>query len=134
MSPYVETLPHTPRPPQAFVWECFSTTQVYLAAFEASEAALGAGFFPEEATALSMTLAELASQSPAGSVVSVFFSGDSWRLEQCGTRTHAARTPTVRSCDVPLSLRAYPRPTGGDLVVAHYQRDTGAAQSNTVRH
>ena len=70
--------------PQAQVWDCFNRGQVLAAAFEVHEAAMKAGLMPDEATTLSLTLAELCAQSVTyarGGVASVFFSDGGWRLE-----------------------------------------------------
>lgn len=112
-------------PPQAYVWDCFNTAQAYAAAFEVHEVALTSGFLPEEATTLSLTLAELAGHAVKhgrGGVASVFFHGGGWRLEVCDDGPGLASPPELKSGHRLASVRLHPRPQGGSLVVAQYQR------------
>lgn len=114
--------------PQAQVWDCFNRGQVLAAAFEVHEAAMKAGLMPDEATTLSLTLAELCSQAVTyarGGVASVFFSEGAWRLEiaDSGPSTDRLPVPVLHSkLPRPLSsLRA--RPAGqGTVVIAEYER------------
>ena len=116
-------------PPQAQVWDCFNRGQVLAAAFEVHEAAMKAGFMPDEATTLSLSLAELCVQSVTyarGAVASVFFSDAGWRLEVADSGPTAQRTTVpVLNAALPrplTSLRA--RPAGlGTVVIAEYERD-----------
>lgn len=115
----------TTTPPQAYVWDCFNTAQAYAAAFEVHEVALTAGFLPEEATTLSLTLAELAGyavQHARGGVASVFFNPGGWRLEVCDSGPGMAAPPQLKSSGLLASVRLLARPQGGSLVVAQYQR------------
>ncbi|MDP1829090.1 MAG: hypothetical protein Q8L48_37855 [Archangium sp.] len=64
--------------PQAQVWDCSSRGQVLAAAFEVHEAAMNEGYMPDEATRLSMALAELAAH---GGLASVYFLELGWRVE-----------------------------------------------------
>lgn len=116
-------------PPQAHVWDCFNPAQTYAAAFEVHEAAMRAGFLPDEATTLSLALAELASvavQHARGGVASVFFSSDGWRLEVCDAGPGLDAPPVLSVGPALSSLRVHRRPTGGSLVVAQYTRRASA--------
>lgn len=115
-------------PPQARVWDCFNRGQVLAAAFEVHELAVMAGFMPDEATTLSLSLAELGTQAVLyahGGVASVFFSEGGWRLEvaDSGPASGRAGVPVLRSV-LPrpfTSLRA--RGVGeGSVVIAQYER------------
>jgi hypothetical protein len=84
---FVESLkafatPQPPPAPQAQVWDCSSRGQVLAAAFEVHEAAMKQGLMPDEATRLSMSLAELCAQ---GGVASVTFLEAGWRIEVART-------------------------------------------------
>ncbi|MGV3625369.1 MAG: hypothetical protein ACO1OB_31450 [Archangium sp.] len=116
-------------PPQAHVWDCFNSAQTYAAAFEVNEAAIRAGFMPDEATTLSLALAELASRAVTqarGGVASVFFSSDGWRLEVCDAGPPLGAPPNLTVAHQLSSLRVHRRPTGGSLVVAQYTRRASA--------
>lgn len=63
---------------QAQVWDCSSRGQAIAAAFEVHEAAINAGFMPDEATRLSMSLAELTAR---GGIASVLFFETGWHLD-----------------------------------------------------
>lgn len=114
--------------PQAQVWDCFNRGQVLAAAFEVHEAAMKAGLMPDEATTLSLTLAELCSQSVTyarGGVATVFFSEGAFRLEIVDSGSSIARLPVpVLHSKLPralTSLRA--RAAGaGTVVIAEYER------------
>lgn len=111
------------------MWDCFNSAQTYAAAFEVNEAALRAGFMPEEATTLSLALAELASRAVSqarGGVASVFFSSDGWRLEVCDAGPALNAPPTLTVSGQLSSLRVHRRTTGGSLVVAQYTRRASA--------
>lgn len=91
-----------------------------------------AGFMPDEATTLSLSLAELCVQSVTsahGAVASVFFSDAGWRLEvaDSGPATSREHGPVLHS-ELPrplTSLRA--RAAGrGTVVIAEYERDENA--------
>lgn len=115
-------------PPQVQVWDCFNRGQVLAAAFEVHEAAMKVGFMPDEATTLSLSLAELGTQSvlyARGGVASVFFTDAGWRLEVADSGPASGRigTPVLQSVlPRPLtSLRA--RGAGeGSVVIAQYER------------
>ena len=113
-------------PPQAQVWDCFNRGQVLAAAFEVHEAAMKAGFMPDEATTLSLTLAELCSQSVTyarGGVATVFFSDGGFRLEIADSGPSGERLPVLHS-KLPralTSLRARAAGTG-TVVIAEYER------------
>lgn len=64
--------------PQAQVWDCSSRGQALAAAFEVHEAAIREGYMPDEATRLSMALAELTAR---GGIASVYFLELGWRLD-----------------------------------------------------
>ncbi len=116
-------------PPQAHVWDCFNSAQTYAAAFEVHEAALRTGFMPDEATTLSLALAELAGlavKHARGGVASVFFNSDGWRLEVCDAGPGLDAPPELTVGRSLSSLRVHRRPTGGSLVVAQYQRRASA--------
>ncbi len=116
-------------PPQAHVWDCFNVAQTYAAAFEVNEQALRAGFMPDEATTLSLALAELAGNAvkhARGGVASVFFSHDGWRLEVCDAGPGLTVAPKVSVSSSLSSLRVHRRQTGGTLVVAQYTRTASA--------
>ncbi len=117
-------------PPQAHVWDCFSVAQTYAAAFEANEVALSAGLLPEEATSLSLTLAELAGNAVVeakGSVASLFFSRDGWRLEVSDSGPGLTQAPSLQTLQVQhSSVRVHRKPAGGTIVVVNYQRPASA--------
>lgn len=71
------------RTPFERVWECSSTSQIYTAAFEVHEAAMRHGLLPDEATTLSLSLAELATQAAkqGAGTARVEFEEDGWSLE-----------------------------------------------------
>lgn len=116
-------------PPHAYVWDCFNTAQAYAAAFEVHEVALSTGFMPDEATTLSLTLAELAGhavQHARGGVASVFFDASGWRLEVCDAGPAMEAPPELKSSAQLSSVRLHARPQGGSLIVAQYQRPASA--------
>lgn len=119
----------SPWPPQAQVWDCFNKAQALSAAFEVHEVALRSGFMPEEATTLSLTVAELASnavQHAKGGVASVFFRQTGWRVEvsEAGANFPAGSQPSLSSVSPGKlsSLRVVRKATGGSLMVAEYER------------
>ena len=74
----------SPRPPpaqEAHVWDCSNRGQVLAAAFEVHEVAMSRGFMPDEATRLSMSLAQLCSE---GGAASVTFTDAGWKLQVAG--------------------------------------------------
>ena len=71
------TSPRAPPEQEAQVWACANRGQVLAAVFEVHEAAMSRGFMPDEATRLSMSLAELCTD---GGVASVTFSEAGWKL------------------------------------------------------
>lgn len=63
-------------------WKCASRSEVLSAAFELHEVAVSQGLAPEEATTLSLTLAERAGPiAKGGSEASVSFTPRGWHLE-----------------------------------------------------
>lgn len=127
------SIPHTVQAAssQAQVWDCFNRGQVLAAAFEVHEAAMKAGFMPDEATTLSLSLAELCVQSATysrGAVASVFFSDTGWRLEVADSGPQSDRVDPALHSQLPrqlTSLRA--RSAGrGTVVIAEYERDENA--------
>lgn len=111
---------------QAQVWDCFNRGQVLAAAFEVHEAAMSAGFMPDEATTLSLSLAELCAQavsSAHGGVASVFFSEAGWRLEVADSGPERKHEPVLHAqLPRPLtSLRSRSAETG-TVVIAEYVR------------
>lgn len=133
---YVESLQPfayaVPVGPKAQVWDCSNRGHVLAAAFDVHEAAMNAGFMPDEATTLSLSLAELCSQAvlyARGAVASVFFSEAGWRLEvaDSGPSSDRLHGPVMHSAlPRPLtSLRA--RASGRcTVVIAEYVRDENA--------
>ena len=84
---FVESLrtfssPQLPPAQEAQVWDCSNRGQVLAAAFEVHEVAMSRGLMPDEATRLSMSLAELCSH---GGVASVTVSEAGWKLEVART-------------------------------------------------
>jgi hypothetical protein len=128
MYPAEYSVPVTP--PQAQVWDCFNRGQVLAAAFEVHEAAMKAGFMPDEATTLSLSLAELCAQSVStakGAVASVFFSDAGWRLEVTDSGSAEKRRPLLNS-SLPRPLTSLRARNAGDgtVVIAEYERDENA--------
>lgn len=110
---------------QAQVWACFNRNQVLAAAFEVHEAAMSAGFMPDEATTLSLSLAELCAQAVTvarGGVASVFFSEAGWRLEVADSDSRQSEPVLHAKLPRPLaSLRSLAAGTG-TVVIAEYVR------------
>jgi hypothetical protein len=80
--------------PQAHVWVCSSNSQIYAAAFEVHEAAMSHGFMPDEATSLSLSLAQLATNAvkEGSSTARVEFEPEGWKLEVATSKhTEVAR-------------------------------------------
>jgi hypothetical protein len=132
---YVESLKPfayaLPVGPQAQVWDCSNRGQVMEAAFDVHEAAVKAGFMPDEATSLSLSLAELCSQAvlyARGAIASVFFTDTGWRLEV------ADSAPTSERITFPVLHSVLPRPLSSlrvwkgksTVIIAEYQRDENA--------
>lgn len=132
---YVESLKPfayaVPSGHQAQVWDCSNRGHVLSAAFEVHEAGMKAGLMPDEATSLSLTLAELCSQAvlyARGAVASVSFTDIGWRLEV------ADSGPTAERLTFPVLHSALPRPLSSlrvwkgrsTVVVAEYHRDANA--------
>ena len=72
---------------EALVWDCSNRTKLFTAAFELHEVAMHAGFSPDEATSLSLTLAELGTRAASkrcGASASVYLRPDGWRVEVPG--------------------------------------------------
>lgn len=119
-------------PLQAQVWDCFNRGQVLAAAFEVHEVAMKVGFMPDEATSLSLSLAELGTQAvryARGGVASVFFTHLGWRLEvaDIAPTEDRTRTPMMQS-HLPRPLSSlYSRSSGeGAVVIAQYERSDDA--------
>lgn len=119
------TVEHTS---ESRVWDCSSPSQVFHAAFEVHEAAMNAGFMPDEATTLSLSLAELGTQAVAhghGGHARVEFRDEGWKLEVADGGPHAGRVgqPILRS-PLPHPLRSLKvrAEQGGAVVIAHYER------------
>ena len=110
------------------VWDCDNRGQVLFAAFEVHEAAMKAGFMPDEATTLSLSLAELCVQAvryARGAVASVFFADSGWRLEvadSCPTKERI-QAPALH-CDLPRPLSSLRVQNGAHstVVIAEYER------------
>ena len=124
--PFAYALP--PGPPAPLIWDCANRGQVLAAAFEVHEAAMKEGFMPDEATSLSLSLAELCVQAvlyARGAVASVFFADAGWRLEvaDSGPSTHQARAPALH-CNLPRPLSSLRVHTGehSTVVIAEYER------------
>lgn len=106
----------------ALQWDCSNRTQLFTAAFELHEVAMHAGFSPDEATTLSLTLAELgtrAAKQASGSRASVFLRPDGWRVEVPGadvpTALVSGRTGTT-------TLRVVTGIDGSQIAIAEYDR------------
>ncbi|MDP2269165.1 MAG: hypothetical protein Q8N23_06270 [Archangium sp.] len=114
---------------QAQVWDCFNRNQVLAAAFEVHEAAMSAGFMPDEATTLSLSLAELCAQAVTvarGGVASVFFSDAGWRLEVADSGPAAERQhqPVLHAkLPRPLASLRFRAAGTGTVVIAEYVRE-----------
>lgn len=109
---------------EALVWDCSNRNKLFAAAFELHEVAMHAGFSPDEATNLSLTLAELgtrATQCDRGGRASVFLRPDGWRLEMPGADvpTALATNPNGRT-----TLRVVTRRDGDAVAIAEYDRST----------
>ena len=110
------------------IWECSNRGQVLTAAFEVHEAAMRAGFMPDEATTLSLSLAELCVQAvlyAQGAIASVFFSESSWRLEVADTEPSSERKQApLLHCNLPrpLSSLRVRRGALSTVVIAEYER------------
>lgn len=120
-----DTLRSLARPKRdALVWDCSNRSKLFTAAFELHEVAMHAGFSPDEATTLSLTLAELgtrAAQKSCGGNASVFLRPDGWRVEMPG-----ADVPTalVSSSSGRTTLRVVTRDDGNAVAIAEYDRST----------
>lgn len=83
---------------------------------------------PDEATTLSLSLAELCVQAvlyARGAVATVFFADAGWRLEvaDSGPSTHRVRAPALH-CNLPRPLSSLRIHTGvhSTVVIAEYER------------
>ena len=109
-------------------WECSTRGQVLAAAFEVHESAMKAGFMPDEATTLSLCLAELCVQAvlyARGAVASVFFSESSWRIEvaDSGPSSERKQAPMLHcALPRPLSSLRVRRGALSTVVIAEYER------------
>jgi hypothetical protein len=122
-----------PQLPRAHVWDCLNQAQTLAATFEVHEAAMAQGFLPEEATTLSLVLAELAMRAcrvAKGSVASVFFAADGWRVEVAVGS--AVPTPSAwRLSESALlrsltSVRVHETPGVGTVLLAEQRREAYA--------
>lgn len=113
----------------ALTWEARSRAQALHAAFEAHDAALYAGLMPDEATTLSLVVAELGTTVAAqaqGGTLAVTFLADGWRLE--AAQGQGGLPPGARAGDLRLGARGlaavtvHALPGGGSQVVAEYHR------------
>lgn len=118
-----------PVPLQAQVWDCFNRAQVLSAAFEAHEAAMNAGFMPDEATTLSLTLAELCVQAVTnahGAIATLFFTDAGWRLEvaDSGPGSGRSHAPVIHA-ELPRPLTSIRARSAGKctVVIAEYERE-----------
>ncbi|MBL8915215.1 MAG: hypothetical protein JNM17_31215 [Archangium sp.] len=107
---------------EALVWDCSNRNKLFAAAFELHEVAMHAGFSPDEATNLSLTLAELgtrAAKYERGGQASVFLRPDGWRVEM-----PAADVPTalVTNSNGRTTLRVVTRSDGDEVAIAEYAR------------
>ena len=107
---------------EALVWDCSNRTKLFTAAFELHEVAMHAGFSPDEATSLSLTLAELgtrAASTRCGASASVYLRPDGWRVEVPGADVPAS---LVTSSNGRTSLRVVSRDGAEPVAVAEYDR------------
>lgn len=126
----LRALSHQPSHP--LKWACASRSQVYDAAFELHEVAVHAGFAPDEATTLSLTLAELSTPvAGLGSEATVSLHPRGWHLEV--TAPHASESPRVGSPEVRGSLRTELRVDGSVKYVADYERPLPQFRASTLR-
>lgn len=118
-----------PKAPRALMWDASNRNQVLTAAFAAHAEAMRAGFMPDEATTLSLTIADLGTNAvhhARGGVVSLSFHDQGWRLEVGDSGP--GFPPGVSASDLSVLRRGLssvvllPRPGGGSLVVAEYLR------------
>lgn len=118
----------SPSAPEPRVWDCSSPSQVFNAAFEVHDAAMRAGFMPDEATTLSLSLAELGTQAVVhgnGGKATVQFKDEGWELEVEDSGPAAGRVtrPILRSpLPHPLTTLEIRSERGNAVVVAHYAR------------
>lgn len=119
--------------PKTQVWDCLSQAQTLAATFDAHEAAIAHGFMPEEATTLSLVLAELAMRAvkvAKGAVVSAFFAADGWRLELAlacsGEEPRAWKLSESALLRSLTSTRVHDVPGVGTVVVAEQRREANA--------
>lgn len=122
----------TNEPSRPLKWACASRSQVFDAAFELHEVAVHAGFAPDEATTLSLTLAELSTPvADLGSEASVSLHPRGWHLEV--TARHANESPRIGSAEVRGSLRTELSVDGSVKYVADYERPLPQFRATTLR-
>ncbi len=122
----------TNQPSRPLKWACASRSQVFDAAFELHEVAVHAGFAPDEATTLSLTLAELSTPvAEPGSECSVSLHPRGWHLEV--TARHANESPRIGSAQVRGSLRTELRDDGSVKYVADYERPPAPFRASTLQ-
>ncbi len=119
--------------PRTQVWDCMSQAETLAATFEVHEAAIAHGFMPEEATTLSLVLAELSMRAvkrAKGAVASVFFSPEGWRLEVALATAGSSSAPWCLSDSALLrsltSVRVHEVPGAGTVLLAEHRRDANA--------
>lgn len=122
-----------PSLPRTQVWDCLSQAQTLAATFEVHELAMSQGFLPDEATTLSLVLAELAMRAcreAKGAVASVFFAADGWRLEVSlapspvvPVRWRLGESVLLRSL---TSVRVHETPGVGTVLLAEQRREAYA--------
>jgi hypothetical protein len=103
-------------------WDCSNRAKLYAAAFELHEVAMHAGFSPDEATTLSLTLAELATRASKASCTgkaSVYLRRDGWRLEVPGADVPTALVTTSAGGHTRLRVISG---ADGSVAVAEYDR------------
>ena len=111
----------TNEPSRPLKWACASRSQVFDAAFELHEVAVHAGFAPDEATTLSLTLAELSTPvAEPGRHLEV-------------TARHANESPRIGSAQVRGSLRTELRDDGSVKYVADYERPPAPFRASTLQ-
>lgn len=114
------------------MWDCSSPSQVFHAAFEAHEAAMRAGFLPDEATTLSLSLAELGTHAATHGrqgQARVLFEDAGWRLEVSEPSTNVFELfQPVLKAPLPKALTSLKVRTDGEhaIVIAKYERSDEA--------
>ncbi len=118
MTPAVEVEPF---PQPLHIWDCRTRAQALNAAFEAHEVALHSGMFPDEATSLSLTLAELTNKASDGRAT-LFFGGNGWRLEVTGFTTPVTFSLNTLSHELRPTVLHVIENVEGDEAQHHHRR------------